>query len=104
MLNGLVKDFGLSMEVAVYALLATKAENYADALAFVFEEDEGTGLMAHEFVRSLTDRWADEENPAGQGSANRCYICDRPKNVHMYGDLHSKEEVKSEESDEMWNP
>ena len=49
-MNGLVRDFGLSMEITIYAILATGANEYSEVLEFVFEPDEETGLMQHVYV------------------------------------------------------
>ena len=54
-LSTMHRDFGLTMEVAIYALLATTdtADDISSALFFVFEADEDSGLMQHEYVRPV---------------------------------------------------
>ena len=49
-LNQLITKFGLTFDVAVYALLSkqtTSAVNLEEIIGFLFEEDEDTGLMQH---------------------------------------------------------
>ena len=49
-LNQLVTEFGLTLEIAIYALLSkqtTSAVNLEEIIGFLFEEDEDTGLMQH---------------------------------------------------------
>ena len=43
----LVTEFGLTVEVAIYALLYTRTQSHADAISFVFEVCEVTGVMQH---------------------------------------------------------
>ena len=40
----------MSMEIAIYAILATAASELSEVLEFVFELDDVTGLMQHEYV------------------------------------------------------
>ena len=44
-LTDLVGEFRLTLEVAIYALLSIKSASHVDAITFVFEVDEATGVM-----------------------------------------------------------
>ena len=49
-LNQLVSEMGLSMNVAIYALLKISSANHERIIVFLFEKDEDTGLMQHEYI------------------------------------------------------
>ena len=49
-LNQLVSEMGLSMNVAIYALLKISNTNHETIIVFLFEKDEDTGLMQHEYI------------------------------------------------------
>ena len=49
-LNQLVSEMGLSMNVAIYALLKKSSANHETIIGFLFEKDEDTGLMQHEYI------------------------------------------------------
>lgn len=70
-----MRDYGLTVEVSIYAILATGAQDEQDATTFIFEEDENTGLMRHEFVSpdSHIDGSEDPEDPINRLHA--CMIC-----------------------------
>lgn len=63
------------MEVAIYALLATDTDETAIALSFVFEEDENTGQMQHEYVSHVPRQNGNGDLEDPQSRVEACYIC-----------------------------
>ena len=50
-LNQLVTEMGLSMNVAIYALLKIPGtKDILTIIVFLFEKDEDTALMQHEYI------------------------------------------------------
>lgn len=47
-------SYGISTEVAVYALLSTGSRSHEAALAFIFEQDDNNGQMQHAFIMSAS--------------------------------------------------
>ena len=89
-LGQLVNDFGLSRNVAIYALLAKGVTSLEPAVLHVVElrEEADGGQMRHPYIGydpSFTGDVADLEN--GQMIVDTdqtiCYICHKEKSFHM---------------------
>ena len=41
---------GIELEIAIYAILKTDSTNHETIFVFLFEKDDDTGLMHHEYI------------------------------------------------------